>query len=79
MRRRRYLIKPPAGFCAPFVVWAESKALARRYAAQWLGRSVPTSTVILKFVSPNDIAAMLLEPPKRRPTQAQSFAVIALR
>ena len=42
----RYLIKPPAGFCAPFVVWAESKALARAYAAQWLGIELPSSTVI---------------------------------
>lgn len=79
MRRRRYLLKPPSGFCAPFIVWAESKALARRYAAQWLGRELPASTIVLKFVSADDIAAMLAPKPQRRFTRTPAYASIALR
>lgn len=76
MKRRRYLIQPPRGFCAPFVVWAESKALARRYAAQWLGINLPPSTVILKFVDHDKLTAMLTPARRTRAPAQSTFAAL---
>lgn len=58
MTRVRYLIKPPTGFCAPFVVTAESAELALAYGAQWLGKKLPNKTHALVFLTHDNLSCM---------------------
>lgn len=44
MPRTRYLVCPPVGFCAAFIVWAESPELAIAYSREWLGVELPSAT-----------------------------------
>lgn len=56
--RIRYLISPPRGFCAAFVLWAESKELALAYAREWLGRELPPNTVVLRYLTHDKLSCM---------------------
>lgn len=58
MNRIRYLISPPRGFCAAFVLWAESPETAKAYAAQWLGRELPQKTVVLRYLTHDKLSCM---------------------
>lgn len=49
MIQRRYLITPPAGFCAPFVVWAFDSRNAIRICTCWLGVHVPEGTTATTY------------------------------
>lgn len=50
MTRRRYLITPPAGFCAPFVVWAHGRLNALCNADDWLGVFMPDETTATLYL-----------------------------
>lgn len=50
MIRRRYLITPPAGFCAPFVVWAHGRLNALCNADDWLGVFMPDETTATLYL-----------------------------
>lgn len=56
--RIRYLISPPRGFCAAFVLWAESPELALAYAEQWLGRKLPERTKVLRYLTHDKLSCM---------------------
>lgn len=50
MIRHRYLIIPPSGFCAPFIVWAETRELALKYSGEWLNVTMPDNTLALRYI-----------------------------
>lgn len=56
--RIRYLISPPRGFAAAFVLWAESPELALAYAAQWLGKPMPPQTKVLRYLTHDKLSCM---------------------
>lgn len=56
--RIRYLIKPPRGFCGAFVLWAESPETAKAYAEQWLGKKLPASTHVSRFLTHDKLSCM---------------------